>query len=140
MHILRVGCALNWTHNIIHTPISSTSILSRPTGPKELFTILAMEQAAITGTNKQKMHCEKDVHITVFVLWVPPNTIRFCVISQHCSCFTSKCSWVQISALILPIHTDVPQIPGLYLRQHNTYYHMFPPHYSDYHLMLFSLS
>lgn len=53
MHNLRVGCALNWTLNTIHTPISSTNILSRPTGPKELFTILAMEQAAITGTKNR---------------------------------------------------------------------------------------
>ena len=30
------------------TPISSTSILSNPTGPRELFTIFAMEAAPIT--------------------------------------------------------------------------------------------
>jgi hypothetical protein len=30
------------------TPISSTNILSKPTGPKELFTILAIEAAART--------------------------------------------------------------------------------------------
>lgn len=30
------------------TPISSTNILSRPTGPRELFTILAIADAAVT--------------------------------------------------------------------------------------------
>ena len=33
---------------ILLTPISSTNILSKPTGPNELFTMFAMEQAAIT--------------------------------------------------------------------------------------------
>lgn len=32
----------------IFTPISSTNILSNPTGPKELLTILAIEAAART--------------------------------------------------------------------------------------------
>lgn len=32
----------------VTSPISSTSILSNPTGPKELFTMFAMEHAAIT--------------------------------------------------------------------------------------------
>jgi len=59
MHVLRVGCALNWTPNTIHTPISSTNILSRPTGPNELFTMLAMEQAAITGTKKKRCTMKK---------------------------------------------------------------------------------
>jgi hypothetical protein len=36
------------------TPISSTNILSKPTGPKELLTILAMEAAART-TRVQKL-------------------------------------------------------------------------------------
>jgi hypothetical protein len=71
MHILRVCSALNWTINTIHTPISSTNILSRPTGPKELFTILAMEQAAITGT-KNGVLCKRHSHYCVFVL-LPHN-------------------------------------------------------------------
>lgn len=35
------------------TPMSSTSILSKPTGPSELFTILAIEAAAVTVSTKQ---------------------------------------------------------------------------------------
>jgi hypothetical protein len=54
MYVLRVVCALNWTPETIHTPISSTNILSRPTGPKELFTMLAIEQAAITEKKKKE--------------------------------------------------------------------------------------
>jgi hypothetical protein len=34
------------------TPISSTNILSKPTGPRELLTILAMEAAARTTSIK----------------------------------------------------------------------------------------
>ena len=87
MHFLKVCCALNWTPNTIHTPISSTSILSRPTGPKELFTILAMEQAAITGTKKEA-HCEKGVHITVFLCsgchQIPQDSV-----SYHCTASAS---------------------------------------------------
>lgn len=42
------------------TPISSTNILSRPTGPRELFTILAIADAAVTEymkeVNKKKFY------------------------------------------------------------------------------------
>ena len=36
----------------ILTPMSSTNILSSPTGPKELLTMLAMEDAAMTVRGK----------------------------------------------------------------------------------------
>lgn len=39
------------------TPISSTSILSKPTGPKELLTILAIEAAAST-THTSQLICQ----------------------------------------------------------------------------------
>jgi hypothetical protein len=48
--------------------------LSRPTGPKELFTMLAMEQAAITATKKREVLCTKHSHHCVFVRLVPTNT------------------------------------------------------------------
>ena len=38
----------------ILTPTSSTSILSRPTGPRELFTILATANAAVTEAKNYK--------------------------------------------------------------------------------------
>lgn len=36
------------------TPMSSTNILSRPTGPRELLTMLAMDDAAMTEQKKKK--------------------------------------------------------------------------------------
>ena len=37
----------------LFTPISSTNILSKPSGPNELFTILANDAAAITIENEK---------------------------------------------------------------------------------------
>ena len=37
------------------TPMSSTNILSRPTGPSELLTMFAMEDAAMTGTKTRML-------------------------------------------------------------------------------------
>lgn len=37
------------TANVTQTPMSSTNILSRPTGPRELLTMLAMDAAAMTA-------------------------------------------------------------------------------------------
>lgn len=45
-YLIIINCTL--------TPISSTNILSKPTGPRELLTMLAMELAAITVTNKNR--------------------------------------------------------------------------------------
>ena len=57
----------HWTHKIVYsqnismvtvgklTPTSSTNILSRPTGPKLLFTMLAMDDAAITERKQLKL-------------------------------------------------------------------------------------
>lgn len=42
----------------VTSPISSTNILSNPTGPSELLTMLAIEEAAITGWWKQKQNEE----------------------------------------------------------------------------------
>lgn len=46
--------------NVILTPISSTNILSRPTGPSELLTMLAMDAAAITAEAKRKLTSERE--------------------------------------------------------------------------------
>lgn len=35
------------------TPMSSTNILSRPTGPRELLTMLAMDDAAMTAKQRR---------------------------------------------------------------------------------------
>lgn len=40
---------LNEKKFILLTPISSTNILSKPTGPKELLTMLAIDEAASTA-------------------------------------------------------------------------------------------
>lgn len=42
--------------NVRLTPMSSTNILSRPTGPRELFTMLAIDAAAMTAQITKKMH------------------------------------------------------------------------------------
>lgn len=39
---------------VTQTPMSSTSILSRPTGPRELLTMLAMDAAAMTAKTIKK--------------------------------------------------------------------------------------
>lgn len=44
------------------TPMSSTNILSRPTGPRELLTMFAMDAAAMTAKSKMKVAaCEFQV-------------------------------------------------------------------------------
>ncbi len=47
--------------NVTQTPMSSTNILSRPTGPRELLTMLAMDAAAMTaGTRGKLLHASKN--------------------------------------------------------------------------------
>lgn len=59
---LAAGCSTSKSLKIVApslvtvtSPRSSTNILSKPTGPKELLTMLAMEHAAITVNKKKEL-------------------------------------------------------------------------------------
>jgi len=50
--------------------MSSTSILSKPTGPKELLTILAIAQAAITERDKSYIYFAYVTYIKLYVTYI----------------------------------------------------------------------
>lgn len=50
--------------NMWLTPMSSTNILSRPTGPRELLTMLAIDAAAMTAQITKKMKSQTNKHFT----------------------------------------------------------------------------
>lgn len=62
--------------------MSSTSILSRPTGPRELFTMLAIADAAITAIEKKYRQClifisnTRDSFIAAIFWNLSPNQIE----------------------------------------------------------------
>ena len=56
------------------TPTSSTSILSKPTGPREVLTILATERAAITGKKNGKK-ISGGLFFIIFLTILAANTL-----------------------------------------------------------------
>lgn len=63
--------------NVKQTPMSSTNILSRPTGPRELLTMLAMDDAAMTAERT----ADSDKITSYFLLKGPGTSVNICTYS-----------------------------------------------------------
>lgn len=62
---------------MVTSPMSSTSILSKPSGPSELFTMLAIELAAIT-TNEKSIRISKLSHHVAYADSPHPHSNIHC--------------------------------------------------------------
>lgn len=74
---------------ILHTPMLSTIILSKPKGPSELFTMFAIDWAAMTGGESSGYH-SKNTERKLAIL-VSDVLTRDTVTSKECTC-----SWITL--------------------------------------------